>query len=417
MAFVSAVPIHTRPSIPTHKIARCDRRELCQCPSTPRWTSRLRVGIVGAGTSGAAAAMLLEHAGHSVTVFERASKPRVEGCGVLLRGNALDELLTVNMQSVVDEICDASHPFSKFRFYSLSGRFLNEREPSPHKTTRFSRGVFRADVLRALWTPFESALNKGDNDTHFIGNAKVTKVVETDTDVSISYERADGNSIVEEQWCGDLVVGADGIRSVVAQALDVDRRLHFLGDHTWRGTVQDNQVCTNGQFMVYTRTRGIYCNVFDLGADESGTHWTHWGVFRDESTKYDENEGPMGGLKMIHQVPSDLLSMLPQQVADLVRHTQLDRVVETFAFDIDPMSQHASKRIVLLGDAAHAMASTLAWGMSSGIVDAVELSKSLKECHDCVPDALRRYEKIRLPINHDFQAQSRELSEKRRIKT
>src|SRR5262245_34531140 len=45
----------------------------------------LRIGVVGAGTAGAAAAILLARAGHAVTVFERVADPQPIGAGITLQ--------------------------------------------------------------------------------------------------------------------------------------------------------------------------------------------------------------------------------------------------------------------------------------------------------------------------------------------
>src|SRR6188508_2466890 len=47
--------------------------------------NRLDVGIIGCGTAGPAAALLLARAGHRVTVYERVAEPGPVGAGILLQ--------------------------------------------------------------------------------------------------------------------------------------------------------------------------------------------------------------------------------------------------------------------------------------------------------------------------------------------
>ncbi len=47
-------------------------------------SSKGRVGIVGAGTSGIYLASLLDRQGYEVSLFEKASYPRTDGCGIFL---------------------------------------------------------------------------------------------------------------------------------------------------------------------------------------------------------------------------------------------------------------------------------------------------------------------------------------------
>lgn len=44
----------------------------------------------------------------------------------------------------------------------------------------------------------------------------------------------------------------------------------------------DATFCTDGDFFVYARGRGIYANFFDLGPDGEGRGRTHWGFFQEE---------------------------------------------------------------------------------------------------------------------------------------
>src|SRR4051812_31442322 len=50
-----------------------------------RRVEALRIGVVGAGTAGAAAAILLARAGHAVTLFERVATPGPVGAGITLQ--------------------------------------------------------------------------------------------------------------------------------------------------------------------------------------------------------------------------------------------------------------------------------------------------------------------------------------------
>jgi flavin-dependent dehydrogenase len=57
---------------------------ILQSKIEPMLSGDYRVGIVGAGTSGAYLARLLVQQGVQVTIFEKAPYPRTEGCGILL---------------------------------------------------------------------------------------------------------------------------------------------------------------------------------------------------------------------------------------------------------------------------------------------------------------------------------------------
>jgi 2-polyprenyl-6-methoxyphenol hydroxylase-like FAD-dependent oxidoreductase len=67
--------------------------------------------------------------------------------------------------------------------------------------------------------------------------------------------------------------------------------------------------------------------------------------------------------------------------------------------------------VLLIGDAAHAKSSTRARGMTSGWEDGLLLTQYLKSSAS-IDEALEKYQTKRLPIVHEYQRTSREVSRK-----
>jgi 2-polyprenyl-6-methoxyphenol hydroxylase-like FAD-dependent oxidoreductase len=210
------------------------------------------------------------------------------------------------------------------------------------------------------------------------------------------------------RWQGDLLVGADGLFSKVAPLLDPRRHLNYLGDRVWRGVVRDRTFCRDGEFFVYARGRGVYANVFDLGQDAQGQPLTHWGLFQEEPLPADRQEQRR---LLGEPVPKEALAKLPADLAALMRATPPQDVVANWSFDIDPLPHLVGGRVALVGDAAHAMSSSQARGMTAGLEDAVSLARHLAS--DAEPGAaLAAYEAERLPVVHGYQQRSRSVSER-----
>jgi 2-polyprenyl-6-methoxyphenol hydroxylase-like FAD-dependent oxidoreductase len=87
-------------------------------------------------------------------------------------------------------------------------------------------------------------------------------------------------------------------------------------------------------------------------------------------------------------------------------------VVANYTHDIDPLPALVAGRIVLIGDAAHAMSSSQARGMTAGFEDAVCLASQLASAGGDPDAALAAFEAERLPIVHRYQRTSREVSNK-----
>ncbi|MCX5960309.1 MAG: FAD-dependent monooxygenase, partial [Cyanobacteria bacterium] len=373
-----------------------------------------------AGSSGLLLALLLQRQGHQVCLFERAPDLRPEGCGILLVRSGVEAIAAAGIPALLEEILAAGLPVSRFVVRNLRGDLINsspaEREPGELPSlliqrrfilvalaARLDRGVFRPGAGLLSWSQDSAGV-----EAHF----------------------DDGS-----YWQGDLLVGADGLHSRVAQQLAPLRRLNFLGDRVWRGVVTDGSFCRDGEFFVYARGRGVYANVFDLGTDADGVPLTHWGFFQEEVLPADRSERRR---LLSEPVPEEGLAKLPADLAALIRATPPQRQVANWSFDIDPLPTLVAGRVALLGDAGHAMSSSQARGMTAGLEDAVALAQQLgalaaeagggagqrsdgrptgdgpsPEPHgtaSAMETALLRYNAERLPVVHRYQERSRQVS-------
>ncbi len=346
-----------------------------------------RVGIVGAGTSGVYLASLLQQQGFQVALFEKAPYPRTEGCGILLVQAGMAALQQGNPQ-ICQAIIQAGAPVSRFEFRNLRGDLINAEPVSYAADELPGMLVHRKAILHALLDALSPEC--------LHGNADLQSVTQTDSSVIAHFK--DGR-----QWEGDLLVGADGILSQVRPAVVSDVQLCYLGDLVWRGIVEDQTFCPVGNFIVYVRGRGIYANFFDIGGG-----LTHWGFFVEQQQQEDEDSilRPQDP-----SIPAAELAKLPEDARAIIEATPPAQIVSRYSYDIDPLPRLQQGRIVLIGDAAHAKSPTRARGMTSGFEDALALSRHLTAGAD-VSTALAAFEAERLPIVHEYQRTSREMSRK-----
>lgn len=356
----------------------------------------LRVGIIGAGSAGLLLALLLQREGHDITVFEKAPRIRSDGCGILLVRSGVEAIARAGVPGLLEAVLAAGLPVERFVVRNLRGDLIEatpvEREPGELPSLL----IHRTAILKAL----AERLAPGD----VRGGAELESWRQQGTAVEAHFR--DGS-----RWQGDLLVGADGIFSRVAPLLLPQRQLNYLGDRVWRGVVEDDTFCTGGDFFVYARGRGVYANVFDLGRDAQGRSHTHWGFFQEEPLPADRDTQR----RLLEEpVPEEGLTKLPADLAALIRSTPAGALVANWSFDIDPLPRLTAGRVVLIGDAAHAMSSSQARGMTAGLEDAERLARALAATGsaeaESLEDALAGWEAERLPVVHRYQQRSRDVS-------
>ena len=192
----------------------------------------LRVGIIGAGSSGLYLAILLKKQGHEVTLFEQAPQPKAEGCGIMLVAAGMQALFA-GCPHICEDIVKAGMPVKTFEFRNLKDQIVDFQATSYQENNELTGIlVHRTKILNTLLDhlPPDSLQTQ----------AKLKSLEQTDTQVIAYFED-------DRTWTGDIVVGADGIFSTVRDEVLTGSKPNYLGDIVWRGVVHDDRFCVEGQ--------------------------------------------------------------------------------------------------------------------------------------------------------------------------
>lgn len=174
--------------------------------------------VVGAGIGGLTTAVALRRRGIEVTVLERAGQLREIGAGLTLWPNAMRALRRVGL---ADAVAAAGAPALFGTLRSSSGAALL-RPPFRELERRYGEpgiALLRGDLQRLLLDQVGGAVRLG-----------TTCVGATQDKNGAAALLADGSRAE-----ADLLIGADGLRSVVRASLFDDRPPRYAGYTAWRG--------------------------------------------------------------------------------------------------------------------------------------------------------------------------------------
>ncbi len=324
------------------------------------------VVVAGAGIGGMAAAILLARTGAEVTLLERAAEIGAVGAGILLQPNGLAVLGGLALDAPLRE---AGRPIGSVVVHGPAGERISElRVPDfgagldHHLAVR--RSTLHAVLLDAVRAEPRIALRLG------------ARVVAADRHGTVGL-------VGGETLRPDLVVGADGVHSVVRDQIAFGARV---------------------------RTgRELYVRAMIPKADPGGASetWTPLGIFGgapvDAGTRYVYASAATPALRAA-VADRDLAALrrtwsaqLPSAGTELAAVGAFDDLIVTDVVRVRCARFHDGRR-VLLGDAAHAMAPTAGQGANSALVDAAVLAAELN-AGPTVEAALARYtERRRRPV-------------------
>jgi len=334
--------------------------------------------IAGAGIGGLTLAVALKRRGVPVTILEREPEIRPAGAGLALSPNAM---VALGHLGVAESVERAGALIAKSAILDSTGRTLG---------AEFDVG----QLAKELGAPIV-ALHRARLHEVLLGAAG-PGIVRTGVSV-VRYECAENHVTVVcsdgTRMQGDLLVGADGLRSAIRAQLIGDGDPDYAGYTSWRGVTPAGAVPTPAR-MSESWGRGERFGIVGIGFDQ-----IYWFAVAN---------APRGGRDQ--DVKRELLARFGDwhsPIAALIERTPDAAILRTDISDRRPVTRWHERRVVLLGDAAHPMTPNMGQGAGQAIEDAAVLDRCLAT--DTIDAALRRYETLRVARANSIVRGSRTL--------
>jgi 3-(3-hydroxy-phenyl)propionate hydroxylase len=351
--------------------------------------------IAGGGPVGLVTALALAQQGLEVRLFEREARVDDSPRAATTHAATLDML---DQLGIVGDVTRRGLIEPKFRIWDRANReiiaefdfgLLKAETRYPHVVQCEQHKL--ADIVLARLAALPNVTIEF--------SAQVSAIEQCDDRVEVTVETAN----VSRRFAGSYLIGADGGRSMVRRALEID----FEGyTHPERFLVLTTTHAFGGDFAACSRNYFSdpeeWSALFKVAGDDGKGRWRVVFPVRPNETvesAFDEAA-----------VQERLQKFFPKVGPYPVVHRNLYNVHQRVA------ASFRKGRVFLAGDAAHVNNPLGGLGLNFGIHDGMELSSLLAGVirKEAPPETLDRYDRFRRPLNVEY-VQQQTIANKKRL--
>lgn len=328
----------------------------------------MNIDIIGAGIGGLTTAIALEQKGIKTSIFEQAEKIKPFGAGIILANNAMQVYEKLGLRKVIEENGNpiSSMNITKSNLSPLSKIDLTYFEQKYNaRNIAIHRGILQQILIDKL------------KSTQINLNHRLASIVENKNGHYLTFENG-------EQIQSSIILGADGLNSVVRQHLFPNNSIRNANQICWRGV-------TEYELPIKFRNElnEAWGKSERFGFVQIAENKVYWYALK--SFKKNKNEFSLNDLAQYFRDYNSVIK-------DIIKSTKKEQINTTEISDLKPTNIWYKENVCLIGDAAHATTPNMGQGACQAIEDAFVLSACLAK-YDTT-QAFKEYQKLRLPKAH-----------------
>ena len=356
---------------------------------------KIHIVIAGCGPVGVVAALACAQRGYRVTLLEAEDKIDDNPRAATTHPSTLEMIAEVGL---IDSFIREGLVARYFQFWDKPARakivefdheILRDETPYPFVVQTEQHKLARMGIERL--TTFADAVVRFAT--------RVTGVTQDSKQATVSAEGPDG----PEEIAADYVIGADGGRSTIRKALDIDFEGFTWPEHFLVLTTLDDfqELLPGCCYRNYLADPDEWTNLFKVAGDDGKGRWR--AVF---PTRVEESDEEALGDESTY---ARLQRVFPLARGYNVVHRNLYKVHQRVA------ATFRRGRVFLAGDSAHVNNSVGGLGLNGGIHDAMELVDTLEKVitKQAGEDLFDRYTRRRRTLNIEFVQEQTILNKKR----
>ncbi|WVQ94612.1 hypothetical protein IAU59_001692 [Kwoniella sp. CBS 9459] len=346
--------------------------------------NKIRIAVIGTGPGGLAAIINLQRLPYvDLSAFDQAKELREVGAGISINENTWRHLKLLGVAEKLEQYTDRGDG-SKVdgeQRNGITGELLARKYQKVNPDAPPRSRIERYKLQNALLSQVPKGLIQLSK--------RLAKIEESPKGTTLTFE--DGTTAGPF----DLIIGADGLRSVVRQHSFPDHKLSYTGRVAYRTLIPQSAVAhipnlPRASTFWHTKDTHVYTDFLDNGLFEIATR-----AFESDE---EGNKVSWG-----HKVPREKVVHHYQGYCDAIRQVIAtpDEWLEFAMFGGPRLESVISNdRIALIGDASHPLSGAFGSGAAFAFEDAYVLAKALgytRSTGKSISQALRYYDEVRSP--------------------